>query len=428
MHDTAMGVCMPSEPFCMTFLSATHVIIDTEQSADEGELCTSDEVLPQKSNDGQRTTAAGNAGSNPPLGVRPRSTSTQQVAPDTLVANLYRQDKQIFQQARSRVLLDKYFDKSLADLIWKALLRWKSSGDSEIEDFDYVLYNFGNGGDATSTKPVIGKPSFEGRKAQVNVSYTVSPNGGRRYTETIIFLLAGGETGWRITDIKYDCGFDWCVRGTKVSLSEIYSRDSKSPGELPTKKNDSADTSFAGPTSSVSTQTYIQVSLKGVKDLRGLGRSFPFLKRELDEVITDNKNPASGLGPTNVYVSDLNQKGLPRLIFVAMDGKYCGSAGCSLTLYMDHEKRFGHVLDALVDVESPIYISKDQLSLLTCDSGGRGEWRYENNEFQSVPGKPRPSQKLLPCSTRTISGINSADNAVTTLRLPVQAPTFGAAS
>lgn len=163
--------------------------------------------------------------------VRAQSTSTKQMAPDTLVANLYRQQRQVFQQARSRVLLDKYFDKSLADLTWKELLRWESS-ESE-EDFDYVLYNFGYG-EGTITKLVIGKPSYEGRKAQVNVSYDVvyaPPDVPKRsvYKETIIFLLSAGETGWKITDIKYD--------GGKKSLFEMYSKDFKGT-DIPTESND----------------------------------------------------------------------------------------------------------------------------------------------------------------------------------------------
>ena len=170
--------------------------------------------------------------------VRAQSIPIKQITPDDLVANLYRQagagvyvdgrkgaagsTNRVF-QPRSRVLLDKYFEKSLADLIWKALLRWKSSGDSDIEDFDYVLFNFGSG-EGTITKFAIGKPSDQGQKAQVNVSYDVvcaPPECSKKSVnrETIIFLLAAGETGWRITDIKYD-------GGTK-SLVEIYSKDSK---------------------------------------------------------------------------------------------------------------------------------------------------------------------------------------------------------
>jgi hypothetical protein len=53
MHDTAMGVCHLG-PICLTFLSATHIVVDTEESADEGELCSSDEAFPKKSNHAQR--------------------------------------------------------------------------------------------------------------------------------------------------------------------------------------------------------------------------------------------------------------------------------------------------------------------------------------------------------------------------------------
>lgn len=163
--------------------------------------------------------------------VLAQSIPPRQIAPDALVANLYRQAPDRVFQAQSRALLDKYFEKSLADLTWMELLHWESSGTSEMEPFDYVLYNFGYG-EGTITKPVIGKPSYEGRKAQVNVSYNIvyaPPAVSKRsvHKETIIFLLAAGETGWKITDINYDCGFDWCVDGGKLSLFEMYSMDSK---------------------------------------------------------------------------------------------------------------------------------------------------------------------------------------------------------
>jgi hypothetical protein len=238
----AMAVCGPEN--CLWFSSANDIEVSSDWGTpDKAALCTSEAAAPKKSNDVQRTSAAaGNARSNSTLGVRPQSTSTQQIAPDTLVANLYRQQERVF-QPRSRVLLDKYFERSLADLIWKALLRWESSGDSEIEDFDYVLYNFGQAGnDSTSTKPVTGKPSYEGRKAQVNVSYTTLSAGSpksMRYKETIIFLLAAGDAGWKITDIKYD--------GGKTSLFEMYSKEFKETGELPIKKNDSASASLLDP-------------------------------------------------------------------------------------------------------------------------------------------------------------------------------------
>lgn len=156
-----------------------------------------------------------------PSFARAQSNFTK-IAPDALIANLYRAQTKVF-QPRSRTLLDKYFEKKLADLIWKELLRWQSSGDSDVEDFDYVLYNFGYG-EGTVTKFAVGKPTYQDRKAQVNVSYDVvyaPPAVAKRSVskENIIFLLTEGETGWRISDLKYD-------GGTK-SLVEIYSKDSK---------------------------------------------------------------------------------------------------------------------------------------------------------------------------------------------------------
>lgn len=163
--------------------------------------------------------------------VRAQSTTTTQVPPDAVIAKLYRQNTLVF-QAKSRALLDKYFEKGLADLIWKALLRWESSGDSDVEAFDYVLYNFGYG-EGTIRNFVVGKPSYEARNAQVNVSYDVvyvPPAVSKRsvHKETIIFLLATGNAGWRIADIKYDCrsGIGLCV-DSKTSLFEIYSMDAK---------------------------------------------------------------------------------------------------------------------------------------------------------------------------------------------------------
>ncbi len=321
--------------------------------------------------------------------VRAQSTSTKQFAPDVLVANLYRQNEKVF-QPRSRALLDKYFEKSLADLIWKALLRWESSGDSEIEDFDYVLYNFGAGGDVTVTKPIIGKPSYEGRNAQVNVSYTVSSVGvpkSVRYKETIIFLLAAGETGWKIRDIKYD--------GGKKSLFQMYSGDSKSTAG-PRESNDVRGTPAAQP-KSASSQTYTEVSFQEVKNLTGLVKSFPFLKREIDGVISNNKD--STFERTRVYVSDLNQHGRPRLFFIALEGRMeCGSHGCSLTGYMDQGRGFMEVLGAIAN--RPVYISTDHSSLLTCGGRGRGEWRFKNNVFEPTRSEPRLSQKLPPCTAQ----------------------------
>lgn len=642
--------------FELTIKSGTDIIVYEypDQDSVHGKLCTSEAAVPKKSNDVQRTpTVPPSAGSNPPPGAQAQSTPTKQIAPDTLVTNLYRQagegeivdgrkgaslTDRVF-QTRSRALIDKYFDKGFADVMWKALLRYeRMRAYDDPGSFGGFLYGYL--GDDEISKGLVGKPSYDGQKAQVIVSFDARSvfEEEQAHKESVVFLLAAGQTGWKITDIKYDdvlCGagktslFDefnmdskatdaeskiwnaiecndaqgfkhylqkypngayssvarakireiesgkktqpdsqptdrqplnsggnkkgsastpaitntdssgatllnsqtkltpedvnrlkanvdpntgescdfpddpkvqprlklllgeelphlednlrrgsgcWIKNGwlgfdgfqphnggqehgfisinlnngglvaglftnTKFKIygiTQAYNGDLKTlPGPLADwihvtwalanslNKNPAAPpsvelqrsqpikTAAAGPTSGAPTQTYIEVSLKEAKDLKALGTSFPFLKSELDEVIADNKDTTVGLGPTHVYVSDLNQNGMPRLIFVAMDGNYCGSAGCGLTVYLNQGKGFGHALDALVDIESPIYISKDQSSLLTCGSGGRGEWRYKNNEFQAVPGKPRPSQNLAPCGTHTISDAATADNPVT---------------
>src|SRR6185295_15587198 len=57
-----------------------------------------------------------------------RQTSFRRMSPEQLVSDLYRQHKQRspFFQRRSRALLDRYFTRELADLIWRDA---RSSGD-----------------------------------------------------------------------------------------------------------------------------------------------------------------------------------------------------------------------------------------------------------------------------------------------------------
>lgn len=148
---------------------------------------------------------------------------------------------------------------------------------------------------------------------------------------------------------------------------------------------------------SASAQTYIEVSFKEIKDLEGLLKSFPILKNDLEVVLEENKDEEVE-EKTQVYVSDFQQKGMPRLLFIAMNGLYCGAALCSLNVYIDQGKGFTDVLDALTAFSAPVYISKDQSSLLTCGKSGRGEWRLKNNLFEPVAGKLRLSQKLKPCT------------------------------
>jgi len=119
----------------------------------------------------------------------------KRMSPDALVKDLYKQHDRKhspFFQTRSRALLYKYFEKSLADLIWKDAVT--SRGEVGVIDGD-PLYN---AQDMEIKNFVINSPTYEAGKARVNVSFE---NLGQK--KSIVFVLANGRSGWRIRDIDY---------------------------------------------------------------------------------------------------------------------------------------------------------------------------------------------------------------------------------
>ena len=120
------------------------------------------------------------------------------LSPDALVADLYREHNRKhspFFQTRSRALLYKYFEKNLADMIWKDAVR--SKGEVGAIDGD-PLYD---AQDMEIKKFAIDKATFAGGKARVNVRFE---NFGQK--KNIVFVLVNGKTGWRISDIEYGEG------------------------------------------------------------------------------------------------------------------------------------------------------------------------------------------------------------------------------
>jgi len=123
-----------------------------------------------------------------------QSTSVR-MSPDALVTDLYKthaKKRGPFDQERSRALLDKYFEKSLADLIWHD--RVTSKGEVGVIDGD-PLYD---AQDFDIKNLVIGKAAIDADKAKVNVSFE---NLGEK--KNLVFLLVNGKTGWKISDIDY---------------------------------------------------------------------------------------------------------------------------------------------------------------------------------------------------------------------------------
>jgi hypothetical protein len=124
--------------------------------------------------------------------------SAHRFSPDALVADLYRQHdrkRSPFFQTRSRALLYKYFEKSLADMIWKDAVT--SRGEVGALDGD-PLYD---AQDMEIKKFSIGKPSYESGKAKVNVTFE---NLGQ--PKSFTFTLVNGRSGWRINNIEYGEG------------------------------------------------------------------------------------------------------------------------------------------------------------------------------------------------------------------------------
>ena len=118
--------------------------------------------------------------------------------PDGLVKDLYRvhnAKRSPFFQTRNRALLDKYFEKALADLIWKDARA--SKGEVGVIDGD-PLYD---AQDMEIKKFAVAKPRYEQDRAMVDATFE---NLGEK--KTITYIVVKGKTGWRIRDIVYGEG------------------------------------------------------------------------------------------------------------------------------------------------------------------------------------------------------------------------------
>ncbi|MEA2203899.1 MAG: hypothetical protein QOE77_675 [Blastocatellia bacterium] len=116
-----------------------------------------------------------------------------------LVSNLYKQHKRRspFFQAKSRALLDRYFDRTLVNLILQDAIR--SKGEVGAIDGDPLF----NAQDMEIKKFAIHDPVYSAGTAGVRVSFE---NFGQ--PKEITFLLIQRGSDWRITNIKYDDGAD----------------------------------------------------------------------------------------------------------------------------------------------------------------------------------------------------------------------------
>lgn len=124
---------------------------------------------------------------------------TKALAPDVVVQNLYAAQKAgsgPFFQTKNRALVDKYFTRDFADLIWTDALR--ANGEVGAIDFD-PLFN------AQDTKIIgfkIGKPRYgEGNLDGADLPVTFR---NMNKDETVLFQFErNSQKIWKISDIHY---------------------------------------------------------------------------------------------------------------------------------------------------------------------------------------------------------------------------------
>ena len=127
--------------------------------------------------------------------LQAQTKASPKLTPNALIADLYyahNHKHSPFFQTRSRALLYKYFEKDLADLIWKDAVT--SKGEVGVIDGD-PLYG---AQDMQIRKFAIAKARNEADRTLVDVNFE---NYGQK--TRITFVLINGPQGWRIHDIAY---------------------------------------------------------------------------------------------------------------------------------------------------------------------------------------------------------------------------------
>ncbi len=122
-------------------------------------------------------------------------TQAQTVTPDALLKDLYKTHEKnagAIVQGKKRQILDKYFDKNLAGLIWKDM----TTNQNEVGVIDFDI--FYNTQDPDIKNLVVGTPKITGDKATVPVTFE---NYGTKNTLSYSFIKE--NVNWKISDINY---------------------------------------------------------------------------------------------------------------------------------------------------------------------------------------------------------------------------------
>lgn len=127
----------------------------------------------------------------------------QRASPELVVKNLYAAQKSStgpFFQTKSRALVDRYFSKDLADMIWKDAVAAK--GEVGAIDFDPLYASQ----DPQITDFVIGKPREAGGPDNAFVSVNFKSNG--KADQVDFELQRDQDKTWKIIGIYYSDGED----------------------------------------------------------------------------------------------------------------------------------------------------------------------------------------------------------------------------
>ena len=122
-----------------------------------------------------------------------------QAGPEALVSELYRaraKNQGPFFQTKSRALVDKFFVKKLADLIWKDAVG--SVGEVGVLGAD-PLYDTQDDSDLRNLS--VGKPVEKGGGAEVPVTFV-----NLRKRRRLVYVLVREGEAWKISDIRYEDG------------------------------------------------------------------------------------------------------------------------------------------------------------------------------------------------------------------------------
>lgn len=125
--------------------------------------------------------------------AEPASAQSQPTLAKAVVVNLYKAEPGPFFQTSDRALVDRYFTKALADMIWNDATT--ANGEVGAIDGD-PLYN---AQDTDIKNFVIGAAAVKSNAATVRVTFT---NFGKK--QAITYQLKKTSKCWRIDDIVYD--------------------------------------------------------------------------------------------------------------------------------------------------------------------------------------------------------------------------------